>query len=202
MRKLVLFAALLLGTASATKLYTVTVKTAPVYQANFVQVFVAGPNGKGGKVVASKTGTAVTFKLPAGKYTVLTMQSPEYLQQYEVNSVNITVKQNLNVSIPVTAYVHTDAAGRAVFNQLVIDMTGTVMDCVDATVANLCASIELPPHNVQLHIGLADGLVQTKAWTNPDQEYTGEFRVGAARYILTILPLDQGNSSFLTFTRQ
>ena len=74
---------MLWGSAGAVMLYTVTVKTSPEYQAN--QMDLSTLSGTRRKLISSKSGTIVTFKIPAGKYAVWSIQPPGYIQQYVPN---------------------------------------------------------------------------------------------------------------------
>jgi hypothetical protein len=199
MRILLMLATLMLGSAEGLKLYTVTVKTSPIFTDNTFKAYPVS-NALRPKYTLQQDGDVATFKLPAGQYDFTAAEQDGLAQEYEGNHLAVNIKGNTAVVIPVKGYAVISKAGVTAFNGLLLSLNAVEIDCFDATVSDLCAIAEnIRVKIVRDQIRSYKPFVQVQAWFAVQNQFIGRFNIGGKRYQLVLE--QQEENTRLTFTQ-
>lgn len=197
MKRYALLAALLLSTASAAKLYTITVKfSQPVEDAQIL----LGPVNAKPKDNFTKVGykNGSTFQLPAGKYQVFVDKKPKStsVTTFELSSKDFTVTSNMTVTVPIKMTKVMPKDGDRAFSGFLIDIVGTYVDCYQPSVNAVCAETDKSYKIVQGYAQLHPELDQAYAWISMgNNAYLGQFVVGSHLYSMILFARPDGSTS-------
>lgn len=192
MKATILALLLLGGSASAVKLYMVTVKTSQVFPHMY---FVILPKNKAQEQYGILTErSSIIKKLPAGQYIISVFQHGADIESIDTTQQEINVTKNEIFVIQLNFYPLIDPIARQVWNRLLIDMQATEEPCAKQTIGNSCAQTAALPITVKSFIGRRSEFVQLEPWLGMADGAIGRFKVNGVPYDLVINQNEGGSS--------
>ena len=193
MKLLILAAALAWANASAVSLYTVTVRLSQPFKEANISVFPAD-RALIKKYTSSQQGSTAVFKLPAGKYTFVTLPNVGGPITFAGGQIAGTVTKNTSFTIPVkpadTAAPLPGAALNA-WNELLIAMKANSIKCPGPTSTGTCATVDSGFEVVKSYFGLSSAMRQVVPWTAFKGGFGAVFVVEGSRYMVLALTPEQ-----------